>query len=289
MVRKELHRFPCGARLHQSAKGAIRLALEREDMRAGVPGDDEARRAHRFDQSSRGDRRVLDVVDEQVIQRGPRRPGGLRGPREEAGEVDDPLRGEPVQIPAVEECELAPWVELRRLGSLEELLGRKHRLLGTQDELPDLVGESTHVQHRGVDRPVGATLARQHAGDARELLGGGEHGRRLVVTQSPVAQAHHVEREPVHGERPHDGEGRAEPLEEDVPSPLLRLARGDDERHLFRIRTAFDQPGEPLAEHGGLPRPGRTGDEHDAALVSEDPCLQGVGLEGHRPHGTTRH
>ena len=122
--------------------GTAVVPLEREHVRLGIGRRDEVAGAERADQRLLCERRVLVVVDEQVVEQ--RRPGcldGGLGPHDQRGEVDDAIGVEDVEVLAVEPSQLVPPAQTARLRSRLDLLG-VICLLGAQQELPDLVGEA---------------------------------------------------------------------------------------------------------------------------------------------------
>ena len=227
------------------------------------------------------ERRIVVVVDEQVIEQGSvrRRHCRLRA-ADQRGEVHDAIGVEHVQVVAIEARELAPARESARLGPRLDLFRREASLLRSQQELTDLVGEPSQGEEVAVRGPLGRVLPLEQVLHERELIRRREHVRRLGVAErgEPLAKdqmAETVERQDLEA-----GERRGETCDERVARDLARATRSHHERHPLRVCAALHQPSEPLAEHRGLPGARNTGHQECTRPMGEDGLLPSI--EGQR-------
>ena len=251
-------------------------SLEREDVRAEIPRHRQAPGGEVRHQRFLGQRRILVIVHEDVVEQGLVTRGQLSragGLRHEAGEVDLPGRGEDVEVATVEASELDPPPAASLRGRGQQLVGREQRFLRSLQELADLVGEAAELEHRPERRPVRGVLGSEQLGDASELVERGQRGRGRAIAEGSEAHRHRVVRQPVDGEdsggrkrTPQASEDRVPRCDPGVPAP-------HDQGDPFRVRAALDQAGETLQEDRRLPGSRLAGHDHRPALVVEDEPL----------------
>ena len=247
--------------LGEAADRDVGRTLEREDVRVGVAGHDQVGRGQAGDDRLRGERGVLVVVDEQVVQQRLAVRRHLRRALQQRREVHDVPPVDHVLVLPVEPSELLPPAQSGLLGPLEDVVGREERLLRAREELPYLVGERAHAQHVSVRRPLRRVLLAQQLLHQRELVAGGQQVGRLRVVQPTEARVQDVTRDAVDR---HDAELRQrslEPGEQCLARLVARAPRTDDERDPLGIRAALQELREPLAEDRGLAGARAAGDQ----------------------------
>ena len=277
MRRLQLDHVRAAEPLGEPADRDVGRALEREDVRVGIAGHDQVGRRQPGHDGLGGQRRVLVVVDQQVVQQRLAVGGHLRRPLQQRREVHDVASVDHVLVLAIEAGELVPAGQAGLLRSRLDVLGAEQRFLRPREELPDLVGERAHAEHVPVRGPRRSVLIVEQLLHQRELVARGQQVGRLRVIQPPEPSVQHVARQSVNR---HDAELREralEPREQGVALGVARRGGAHDERHPFGIGAALEQAGEPLAEDRGLPGSGIAGDQERAGVVSEDPLLLGVG------------
>ncbi len=276
----QLHVRRAGEHLREPEGRYGGRALEREDVRLRVRGDDEVARSERLHERLLRERGVVVVVDEQMVEerlgRGRRR---LRS-TDQRREVDAPIGIQDIEICLVEARELEPAAEAARSGLRLDLLRRESRLLRAQEELPDLVREPPQGEQMAVRRPLGGVLSLEQVLDERELIGRGQHLGRLRVAQGREALTKDQVAEPVEGQDVEAGERRRQPCDQGVARGLPRAARSHDQRDPLGIRPALHEPRESLAEHRGLAGSGSAGDEERTRGVRQDGVLRSIGRRG---------
>ena len=246
-------------------------------MRLGIAGHDQVGWREPGDDGLGGQRRVLIVVDQQVVEQRLAVGGHLRRPLQQRREVHDVASVDHVLVLAIEAGELVPPGQAGLLRSRLDVLGREERFLRPREELPDLVGERAHAEHVSVRGPHRGVLIVEQLLHQRELVSRGQQIGRLRIVEPSEPSVHHVPRQSVNR---HDAELREralEPREQGVALGVPRRGGAHDERHPFGIGAALEQPGEPLAEDRGLPGSGIAGHQERAGVVSQDPLLLGVG------------
>src|SRR5205814_7157309 len=102
VVRRQLDVFHSRERLLEALQRLDRRSLEGEDVRLGVSRDREARDLEAGEERLRRERRVLEVVDEEVIELRVSLRGDGGRLHQQAREVDGPLRVEHLEIATVE-------------------------------------------------------------------------------------------------------------------------------------------------------------------------------------------
>ena len=249
-------------------------------MGAGIGGHHEIGRAEPAEDRLGREARVLEVVDEHVVEERLTVAGHRRGALQECREVHHVQVVEHRLVLAQEPGELVPSGESAAVGGLRDRLGRAHRLLRAEQELPHVVGEPAEPQERPVRGPLGPVLIGQQLLHLRELLGGREHlgGLRVperleAVLQDPVGEA-------VHRDDLQPGERRGQPPEQRRAARVLRPAGPRDEHHPLGVGAAGEQPREALPEDRGLAGARPTGDEQRPLGVREHGLLLRIGKEG---------
>ena len=155
-------------------------SLEREDVGLGVGRHDEVGRAQPADDRFAGQRGVLIVVDEHMVEQ--RRALARRGGRalDQSGEVDHPQVVHHGLVFPEEPGELMPAGEAAPVGGGHDVVGRPQSFLRPQQELADLVGEPAQPQQGSVGGPGLGILIGEQLLHPRELLGRRQDLRRLV-------------------------------------------------------------------------------------------------------------
>jgi hypothetical protein len=199
-------------------------ALEREDVCGLVSGEDERGCPQRVEHLVRRERRVLQIVDQHLVERCRPHPRRLGAAGEQAGEVEHAAPRELRTIRLVEPSELVPSAQPAPFGARGDVLRREQPLAGAKDELPQLVREPVEVQQRAVRRPpLGmVALLAQELFDERELAHGIEHVRRLAVPERLEPLGEEPEREAVDRRDP---ERRERAIEAPEKLVLRLLAR----------------------------------------------------------------
>ena len=196
-------------RIGEASQRDVGRALEREDVRGEVPRDRQAPPGEVGHQRLLGQRRVLIIVHQDVVEEGIvirrqlGRPGGLC---DEAREVDLPCRGEHVEVATVEPCELAPPGGASLGGPGKQLVRCDERFLRPLQELADLVGETAKGEHRSERRPLRGVLRREQLTDPCVLVERSQRRRRRAIPEGPEPQRGGVVRQPVDGEDGCSGE-----------------------------------------------------------------------------------
>ena len=245
-------------------------------MRLGVAGHDQVGRRQPGDDRLGGERRVLIVVDQQVVQQRLAVGGHLRRALQQGREVHDVPPVDHVLVLPVEARELLPPGEAGLVGAQLDVLGGEERLLRAREELPDLVGERAHAEHVSVRRPRRRVLLAQQVLHQRELVAGGQQVRRLRVVEPSEPRVQDVARQAVDRHDAELGKRALEPREQRLARFVARSPGTHDERHPLGIGAALQQPGEPFAKDRGLPGAGAAGHQQGAGGVSQDPFLLGV-------------
>jgi hypothetical protein len=154
--------------------------------------------------------------------------------------------------------------------------------LGAEQELANLVGEAAHREQMAVRRPLGRILVLEQFAHPRELLGGGQHLRRLGVAERREAVLEDAVREAVDREDLQARQRRREPTQQPGPRAVARAPGTHHEDDPFRVVHGLDQHGEALEQRSGLAGTGAARDEQRPGAVLEYPRLAGVGGEGGR-------
>ena len=263
--------------LGEPADRDVGRPLEREHVRLGIAGHDQVGGRQPGHDGLGGQRRVLIIVDQQVVEQRLAVGGHLRRPLQQRREVHHVASVDHVLVLAIEASELVPPGQAGLLRSRLDVLGREERFLRPREELTDLVGERAHAEHVSVGGPHRGVLIVEQLLHQRELVSRGQQIGRLRIVQPSEPSVHHVSRQSVNR---HDAELRErarEPREQGVALGAARRGGAHDERHPFGIGATFEQSGEPLAEDRGLPGSGMAGHQERAGVVSQDPLLLGVG------------
>ncbi len=115
-------------------------------MSLGIAGDHQIGCPEAPEDRLPGQRRVLIVVDQQVVEEGfsLARQGG--SPLEQPGEVHEAELVHDRLVLAQEAGELVPSCEPTAVGGLVDVVGRTQCLLRPEQELADLVGEPAEPQ-----------------------------------------------------------------------------------------------------------------------------------------------
>ncbi len=211
--------------------GVLQAAAEPEGRRVRIGGHRHRPPVHeqRAQQALLARRDVLVVVDQQVA-----RPDldvvcdlgvilqECDRERDRVRRVDHVPVVELVQVPAEEPGRLLQVRPPREARALLELVGRFHRVLRAQHELPQLLDEPRQVQVARERRPVRALLvAGQHLLDQGELLRPGQQARLTVEAERAVVQPQDAQRERMPRRDAHVARGAPE-LPQD---PFLQRAR----------------------------------------------------------------
>ncbi len=276
MWRLELDHIRTAEPLGEPVDRDVGRSLEREDVRLGIAGHDQVGRRQPGDDGFGGQRRVLIVVDQQVIEQRLAVGGHLRRPLQQRREVHDVASVDHVLVLAIEAGELIPAGQAGLRRSRLDVLGAEERLLRAREELPDLVGERAHAEHVSVRGPRRGVLIVEQLLHQRELVARGQQVGRLRIVQPSEPSVQHVSRQSVNRHDAQLRERALEPREQGVAFGVPRRGRAHDERHPLGICAALEQPGEPLAEDRGLPGAGIAGHQERADVVSEDPLLLGI-------------
>ena len=173
-----------------------------------VRGDDQVARTERPHECLLRERGVVIVVDEQMVEERLGRGGSCLRSTDQRREVDDAIGIQHVEVGPGEPGELEPAAESARLGLRLDLLGRDPRLLGAEEELPDLVRESSQGEQVAVRRPLGGVLSLEQVLDERELIGGGQHFGRFRVAECREALTEDQVTEAVEGQHVEAGHRR---------------------------------------------------------------------------------
>ena len=287
MPRFEQDRRGARIALGEPAEGLVGRALEREQVRLEIAGRDKGPRADLRNEAFGREGRVLVVVDHHVIERRVARPRPHRGLLDEAGEVDLARGVEHREVVAEERPKLVPPRQPTFGRPPFDVLRRTQRLLRPDHQLSDLVGEPAELQERAEDRPALGILAVEKLANPGELFGRRQHRGRRVVTEPFEPLADDVERQAVDRDDGEARQGDRETFEEQPAGLVPRAPRTHDERHALGVRTALDEPGEPLAKDRRLAGARTARDEHRAVGMVEDLELAGIGFDGgHRRDGT---
>jgi hypothetical protein len=202
---------------------------------------------------------------------------------EKRGEIDLTGGRQGLQIPPIEPRHLPVLRDPRPLDQRIEGLGVEQPLLGPEDEVGDLPGETRDSQKVAEPGPVVGLLAGEKLPDDRILLRGGKDLRRLVVAQLAEMTAESPEGEPMDGGNGEVRERSLQTPDEVIPSLPRRSTVQREQGHALRINPRLHEPSEALAQQGRLPRARRARHEEDPALVIEDAGLLPVGLHAHAP------
>ena len=273
------------ASITRPATGSLRRKV-REDVRVRIPRHHQAVGGSPDHQRLLGERGLLVVVDQQVIE-GRIPPGRLgAGGRQGCGglihqpcEVHLVVVVQDVQVAPVEPGQLAPSGETGFVGPCLDLVGAEQRFLGPQQELTNLVGESPEREHAPVRRPVRGVLSRQEFLHPRELVHGREQLRGPLVAEGPEELRDHVVGETVDRHHFHAGKGPGETVQQPPAGRASSRLRPDHQAHPLGVGAGFDQPGEPLPNDTGLAGAGRALDQERTPVMGEDPLLLDIGFE----------
>ncbi len=211
--------------LGEPADRDVGRPLEREDVRVGVAGHDEVGRRESGHDRLGGERGVLVVVDEQVVEQRLAVRRHLRRALQQRREVDDVPPVDHVLVVAVEPRELVPPAQSGLLRALEDVVGREERLLRPREELADLVGEPAHAQHVSVRRPLLRVLLAQELLHLRELVAGRQQIGRLRVVEPTEARVQDVTGQAVDRHHAELGQRSLEAREQRLARLVARASR----------------------------------------------------------------